>query len=258
MRGTFDTSELYWTITNFVGDPVEPGEAQSPASTLELLQWRTKYTSDTYPEDLDTTSLGLLTMPPDPAIVHSILDEMHEYIDEDGNVQAYFDKSRPRVDAVIALNVLTLFHKYGRGHELPDTMEWIYNILINRAYVNGTRYYPNAEWFLYYLTRLLHMSSDPSLKERIEPPLRKRVAERIGVAGDAYCLGMRVLTCNKLGIANYPDRQKLGSIQQQDGGWEASCMYLFPGAERKVGNRGATTAFAVKALENWHVHGQSI
>lgn len=46
-----------------------------------------KYTSDTYPDDLDTTSLGLLTIPPDPAIVHSVLDEMHDYIDEDGNVQ---------------------------------------------------------------------------------------------------------------------------------------------------------------------------
>jgi hypothetical protein len=212
-------------------------------------------------------------MPPDPAIVHSILDEMHDYMDEDGNVQVrfdgpicqctsrrantipqtYFDKSRPRVDAVVALNVLTLFHKYGRGHELPDTMEWIYNILLNRAYVKGTRYYPNAEWFLYYLTRLIRVSNDPTLKERIEPPLRKRVAERIGAAGDACCLGMRVLACNYLGIDNYPDRQKLGSMQQQDGGWEASCMYFIPGAKREVGNRGASTAFAVKALEDWRV-----
>lgn len=46
-----------------------------------------KYTSDAYPDDLDTTSLGLLTMPPDSEIVHSILDEMLDYIDEDGNVQ---------------------------------------------------------------------------------------------------------------------------------------------------------------------------
>lgn len=85
-------------------------------------------------------------------------------------------------------------------------MEWIYNILLNRAYIKRTRYCPNAEWFLYYLTRLLRVSSDPTLKERIQSPLRSRVAERVGAAGDAYCLGMRVLACNYLGIDNHPDR----------------------------------------------------
>lgn len=130
-------------------------------------------------------------------------------------------------------------------------MEWIYNILLNRAYINGTRYYPNAEWFLYYVTRLLGVSNDPILQERFEAPLRKRVAERVGADGDACCLGMRVLTCNYLGIENHPDRQKLADMQQEDGGWEASCMYMFPGADRKVGNRGTSSAFAVKALENW-------
>ncbi|KAJ5150903.1 HAD-like protein [Penicillium canariense] len=287
MRGTFETAKLYSTLTNFIGDPVARGlaflrrqkgvfptttqhnetiaENYAPLLILEVSLvnlkcpprlWNffsgdPKYTSDTYPEDLDTTSLGLLTIPLDPAIVHSILDEMHDYIDEDGNVQAYFDHSRPRVDAVISLNVLTLFHKYGRSHELPGTMEWIYSILLNRAYINGTRYYPNAEWFLYYMTRLLGVSSDLTLKERFEPPLRTRVAERVGANGDAFCLGMRVLACNYLGIENHPDRQKLVDMQLEDGGWEASCMYLFPGAKREVGNRGTSSAFAVKALEDW-------
>ncbi|KAJ6040799.1 HAD-like domain-containing protein [Penicillium canescens] len=291
MKGTFDTTKLYRTITNFVGDPVERGlaflrrqrglfptttqygepisENYAPLLILEALKdpnlvnlkasprlWNffagePKYTSDAYPDDLDTTSLGLLVMPPDLTVVHSILDEMHDFIDEDGDVQTYFDKSRPRVDAIVALNVLTLFYKYGRGHEIPFTMEWIYNILINRAYVQGTRYYPNGEWFLYCLTRLLRESSDPTLKEILEAPLRARVAEKVGSTGDACCLGMRVLACNYFGIDNSVDRQKLVDIQQEDGGWEASCMYLVPGAKREVGNRGASTAFAVKALENW-------
>lgn len=130
-------------------------------------------------------------------------------------------------------------------------MEWIYSILLHRAYARGTRYYPNAEWFLYYLTRLLRVSNDPTLSEKIEPLLRKRVAERVGAVGDAFCLGMRIAACNYLGIDNHPDRQKLADMQQEDGGWEASCMYLFPGTKREVGNRGASTAFAVNALEDW-------
>ncbi|KAE8133596.1 HAD-like protein [Aspergillus pseudotamarii] len=291
MRGTFDTSALYRTLTNVVGNPVTRGlaflrlqkghfptttqhnetitENYAPLLILEVLSdpslvnlkapprlWNffsgdPKYTSDSYPDDLDTTSLGLLTMPPHSEIVHSILDEMHNYVDEDGIPQAYFDKSRPRVDAVIALNVLTLFHKHGRGHELPHTTEWMISILLNRAYVKGTRYYANAEWFLYYMTRLLRASSDQTIKERIESPLRERVAERIGAPGDAFCLGMRILACNHLGLENHPDRQTLANLQQEDGGWEASCIYFFPGAKREVGNRGVSTAFAVKALEDW-------
>lgn len=127
----------------------------------------------------------------------------------------------------------------------------MFNILLNRAYVEGTRYYANAEWFLYYMTRLLRASSDPTIKEKIESPLRERVAERIGAPGDAFCLGMRLLACNYLGLANHRDRETLANLQQEDGGWGASCIYFFPGAKREVGNRGVTTAFAVKALKDW-------
>lgn len=127
----------------------------------------------------------------------------------------------------------------------------MYNVLLNRAYINGTRYYANAEWFLYYMVRLLRESTDPTVEERIKGLLRTRVAERIGSPGDAYCLGMRLLACKYLGIENYSDRQRLVDMQQEDGGWEASCMYYFPGKKREVGNRGASTAFALKALEDW-------
>ncbi|KAJ5921060.1 HAD-like protein [Penicillium verhagenii] len=290
MKGTFDTSGLYRTVTNFLGDPVERGlsflrqqggnfptttqygeeieENYAPLLILDVLNdqslakieapprlWNffsgpPRFTTVSYPEDLDTTSLGLCVLPPDTETINSILDEMHDYIDEDGNIQAYYDKSRPRTDAVINLNVLILFHKYGRGHELPQTMGWIYDILLHRAYIQGTRYYPNAEWFLYYMTRLLRVSTDPTLSEKIKSLLRTRVAERIGASGDAYCLAMRVIACKHLGIENHPDRQKLAEMQLEDGGWEASCMYLFPGKNREVGNRGVTTAFAVKALQD--------
>ncbi|KAE8151797.1 HAD-like protein [Aspergillus avenaceus] len=291
MHGTFCTKNIPRTLTNLLGDPVQRGlaflqrnvgqiftttqhgetieEIYAPLLILEVLKDRNlvnieppprlwnffsgtpKYTSSVYPEDLDTTSLALATVPYEKATIHSILDEMLDYVDEDGMVQAYFDKSRPRVDAVISLNVLTIFYKHDRGYELPETLDWIHNILLNRAYMNGTRYYPTAEWFLYYMTRLLHGSNDPALAERLEAPLRIRVTERIGVNGDAFCLGMRILACDYLGIENSLDRETLAGMQWEDGGWEPSCMYLFPGEKREVGHRGATTAFAVKALENW-------
>lgn len=291
MKGTFDTSDISRSLANFIGDPVErglaflrgqngkfPGTTQygetidenyAPLLMREVLDdkslvrfevpdglWnffsgKPKYTTDEYPPDLDTTSLGMIAFPPDKEVAHSILDGMLNYVDEDGNFQAYYDKSRPRADIVITLNILIIFHKYGRSYQLPTTMEWMFNVLLNRAYINGTRYYASAEWFLYYMVRLLCESTDPTLEGRIKDLLRKRVAERVGAPGDAFSLGMRLLACKYLGIENYPDSQKLADMQQEDGGWEASCLYYFPGKKREVGNRGASTAFALKALEGW-------
>ncbi|KAL2815868.1 HAD-like protein [Aspergillus cavernicola] len=289
IRGTASLFDLSRRLNNLVGNPVERGmvflrqragelhsttqegviieENYAPLLILEVTKdwslvnlkrpprmWNffsgtPKYTTGVYPDDLDTTSLALTTIKYDTDTAHSILDEMLEYVDEDGFVQIYVDKSRPRVDAVIALNVLVAFYMYERGYELPQTLDWMHNILLNRAYIDGTRYYPNAEWFLYYLTRLLGQSNDPILHERLEKPLKARVIERIGVDGDAFCLGMRLLACQSLGIENNLDRERLASLQQEDGGWEASCMYLFPGDKKEIGNRGTTTAFAVAALQ---------
>jgi hypothetical protein len=92
-------------------------------------------------------------------------------------------------------------------------------------------------------------SKDPSLNEILEAPLITRLIERIGVNGDAFCLGMRLLACNSLRIENTPDKEQLASMQQADGGWKPSAMYLFPTDKKEVGNRGTTTAFAVKALQ---------
>ncbi|KAJ5092857.1 HAD-like protein [Penicillium angulare] len=224
-------------------------DVKRPPRLWNFFSGKPKYTSKVYPDDMDTTALALLVFDYEERLAHSILDEMLNYVNEDGLVQVYTDKSRPRVDAIIALNVLTAFHKYGRGYELPRTMDWIQNILVNRAYIHGTRYYQSPEWFLYYASRLLAYSKDPSVKDRIEVPLRTRLIERIGVNGDAYCLGMRLLACNSLGIENNRDKEQLASMQQADGGWKPSAMYLFPTDNKEVGNRGTTTAFAVRALQ---------
>ncbi|PKY05793.1 HAD-like protein [Aspergillus campestris IBT 28561] len=224
-------------------------ELKRPQRFWNFFSGTPKYTTTQYPDDVDTTSLALASMPYSPEVVHSILDEMLDYVDEDGLVQLYLDRSRPRVDAVICLNVLTLFCIHSRGYQLPETTNWIQDILLHRAYLNGTRYYPTAEWFLYYLSRLLVRTDDQTLRDRFEAPLKQRIKERIGAGGDALCLAMRLLVCSALGIANPRDVETLRVAQLEDGGWEASFMYRFPGMGKELGNRGVTTAFAVRALQ---------
>ena len=42
------------------------------------------FTTDEYPQDLDTTSVGLMITQPDDDVVHSVLDEMLQYMTKDG------------------------------------------------------------------------------------------------------------------------------------------------------------------------------
>ncbi|OQE07917.1 hypothetical protein PENVUL_c011G08253 [Penicillium vulpinum] len=221
-----------------------------PPKFWNFFEGPAKFTTETFPDEFDTTALALVSMPYEPSVVHSMMDEMLNNVDEDGLIQFYLDDSRPRVDAVICLNILTLFCTYNRGYQLSKTMSWINDILLNRAYMNGTRYYPTPEWFLYYMDRLLSRSNDQILRDRFECLLRTRIIERIGAGGDALCLAMRLCVCNSLGIANRPDFDTLTALQCKDGDWEPSFMYLFPGSGRRLGSRGVTTALAVKALQS--------
>jgi hypothetical protein len=44
-------------------------------------------TTEQFPVDLDTTSLALSITKPDTSIVHSVMDEMLEYLNSDGIIQ---------------------------------------------------------------------------------------------------------------------------------------------------------------------------
>ena len=54
---------------------------------MTLLSGKPLLTTEEYPFDLDTTSLGLTAVNDNEDVAHSIMDEMLDYIDDDGIVQ---------------------------------------------------------------------------------------------------------------------------------------------------------------------------
>ncbi|KAL4936216.1 hypothetical protein BDV06DRAFT_216850 [Aspergillus oleicola] len=152
-----------------------------------------------YPNDMYTTTLGLVAMEYEPGMANLVLDEIPNYVNEDGIVEIKLDRECTQLRG---LNALVAFHNYDRGYELPQTLEWIEDILL-----------------LYYMARLLAHSKDSTLKERLQDPLKVRLMERVGVSDEALFLGMRLLM---LGIKNHPDREQLADLQQENGGWEQS------------------------------------
>ncbi|KAH9041148.1 HAD-like domain-containing protein [Lactarius hengduanensis] len=205
-------------------------------------------TTDEFPPDLDTTSIGLMVTQPDDHVFDSVMDEMLQYTSEDGIAATYFDTERPRTDPVVALNVLRLFHSRGRGHQLSRTLEWVLGVLKHRAYLEGTRYYETAECFLFFASQLLRVSTDARLHAQLAPLLRERILERAGAAGDALALSMRVLAGVAVGVRLEREVALLLPLQCEDGGWGPDWIYKYGFSGVKIGNRGLTTAFALNAI----------
>jgi hypothetical protein len=121
-------------------------------------------------------------------------------------------------------------------------------VLEHRAYLDGTRYYETAECFLYFASQLLCATSDAPLHARLAPLLRTRILERAGATGDALALAMRVLAGIVVGLRLEQDLAQLLPLQLEDGGWGPGWMYKYGSADIKIGNRGLTTALALKAI----------
>lgn len=81
--------------------------------------------------------------------------------------------------------------------------------------------------------------------------LRQRIEERIEAPADAIALSQRILA--GLGAGLRPelfdgDIETLKGYQCEDGGWEAGKLFRYGGSDLELGNRGVTTALAIKAI----------
>ncbi|KAF8893786.1 Haloacid dehalogenase-like hydrolase-domain-containing protein [Infundibulicybe gibba] len=228
-------------ILESTGDPNLVNLVEHPR-TWNFFHGKGQFTTEEFPFDLDTTSLGLTVLRREKSVASSVMDEMLNYVDADGIIQTYFDHRRPRL-------TLSLFYMYGRGPELYTTLLWIREVLLNRAYLDGTRYYETAECFLFFLSRLLASSRNAELHSLLKPLLKERIQERIGAEGDSLALAMRILVCDFVGLRDDIDLRTLLPLQCEDGGWEIGWIYKYGSSGTKIGNRGLTTALAIKAIE---------
>lgn len=120
-------------------------------------------------------------------------------------------------------------------------------VLEHRAYLEGTYYYIGGDIFLFYVSRLIGVA--PSIKERIATLFQERVKERFGREGDALALSMRIIAASSVGMRDIVDRDTLLAMQELDGGFPIGWFYRIPAAKLRVGNRGLTTALAIKAIK---------
>jgi hypothetical protein len=204
---------------------------------------------------MDTTSYALITLDLGKKNPDAVMDQILKYVNEHGIIQVHFDCDRNHIDPVVCINVLRLFQKYGRQHELGNTFSYVLSFLTSNEYMAGTRYYRSPDSFLYFLSCLFLESQqhsregDLKLESDLAGPLRKALEMHIGQTGDSVELAERVIACHNVGTQNFDDLETLMSMQEEDGGWKPGCMYGYGSTGERIVNKGLRTALALKAIE---------
>jgi hypothetical protein len=207
-------------------------------------------TTTTFPDDVDDTACALLCFSPPAASANPVLDRfLANRHPRDGLVQTYFDEKRPRVCPTVLVNVVRVFYHYDRGADIQNELCHVRNILLNRAYINGAAQYLLAEAFLFFLARLVEANPDETEIQCLRGPLAARLRERVGRPDDSFAVAARVLACQSMGVWAGSDLTYLKEMQEPDGGWKMGWVCRYGRNQKRIGNRGVITAFAIKALE---------
>ncbi|KAK2589419.1 hypothetical protein QQS21_012905 [Conoideocrella luteorostrata] len=206
-----------------------------------------------FPDDLDTTSLALTVLNKPDHVAHRILDHMLKYVNEDGIILTFFADFKNRFDPVVCVNVLSLFYHFGRENQVSKTLDWLRDVVLHRAYVHGTAFYPSPEGFLYFFARFVGsiQKSHPDLHREFAELLVPRLKERIRLPADPIALAMRLIACEKFGVADEVDLKSLLAMQCEDGGWAMGQLYQYASKKLVIGNRGVSTALASQAIEGF-------
>jgi hypothetical protein len=146
------------------------------------------------------------------------------------------------------LNILSLFCNYGREDQIPAALDWVKSSLRHRAYLKGTRYYRTPELFLYFFHRVLLRSA--ALRQELGHVLLQHALDRVGEPGDSVARAIRVIIVTHYGEPALAQRDlaALRDLQECDGGWDLSWVYMYGQSGLRMGNRGLSTAFALAAL----------
>ncbi|MCA9707313.1 MAG: hypothetical protein KDK70_15780, partial [Myxococcales bacterium] len=228
------------------------------AHQVEGMFWFFEDTS-LVPPDVDTVAVGLSALARagavdlrDPAAAATI-DRVVSNRTPDGVIEVYFppcDGREGRVDPVVCANVVYLLHLAGRGHEAKETEDYLYTVLEDRTYLDGTRYYLAPETFLCLLSRTLRVSA--SFRERFLPLMRERVRESLARGDELSPLvaAQRLMAANNTGHDDPEDVITLRETQLPDGSWPAHALGATGNSRMRLyfGSRPMTTAFALHAL----------
>ncbi|EEE35362.1 putative HAD-superfamily hydrolase subfamily IA, variant 3 [Rhodobacteraceae bacterium KLH11] len=255
-REIFSTAVILHSLSSLPEDVVEAmSQEMLKHDGKNKLRWcfyKNEARPAGFPDDLDTTSMILSFLVSSGKMtkeeICDLTEEMISNRNKDGIIQVYFDDTRPRVDAIVATNVLYLLNQVSLGsrEELVETEDFIFDFLTNDKYLEGTRYYPAPDVFLFFLSRLV--VDFPGRYKRFSKPLSERLISRVDLTPFPLERALRVIAMRNLGIINRTDFLKLMDSQLEDGGWPMYGLFIAPTSNTYFGSRELSSSFALEAM----------
>jgi len=212
-----------------------------------------------YPYDIDTSSiiLGLLYEHKlvDINTVHRAIGKILSNFNENGIIRTFFDENKTRLDAVSCANALYLICLAGRQDDvlLWNTKKYISDYLIHGQ---GSPCYTSKDLALYLIVRLYNKF--PHCFDSISG-FRELLIKNVNInkhlisQKDTMGLISNLLSRDLLNLNNdEDDYKKLILLQQSDGSWPLSSVYIansFFGYPVHFANTALNTIFAMKVLE---------
>jgi hypothetical protein len=139
------------------------------------------------------------------------------------------------------------------------TTRYLADHLTSGRYLDGTRYYPSPDAFLYAVSRLC--ARFPGTTGLLAGPLRRAFHRREATApaqglaaipGRSLDLAFRTLTADHLGLSAGQNewRTLLAALQRDDGSWPPCAYYRMGRFPVYFGSPYLTTVFALAALRS--------
>lgn len=208
------------------------------------------------PPDADCTSTGLVILHRhglvDRDLLDHTLDRLMANTAADGVVATYLEAEPDRqglIDPIVAVNVLYLAAHLDRSRELAVSRGFVEHVLRQRLFTFGTRYYPYAASFLYFLARLVADHPDEygglrtELLAALDEDAQGRHADRPMATAQRLAARAR--------LADFDDDVVDGllGLQAPDRAWPIDAFFRYGRSGHVFGARPMTTAFAIHTLQ---------
>jgi len=120
------------------------------------------------------------------------------------------------------------------------------NYVNNTPLNNGSRYYFAPEFFLYFLSQLIH--DFPNEYEKWKAQVIDAITKRIGTTKYPIDLAMRITSMKLLGLDNEIDKNSLLLLQDKNGNFPSDCIYKYGSKMGYFGSQTISNAFCAEAL----------
>lgn len=151
-----------------------------------------------------------------------------------------------RIDACVAANVMHLVYSFEIASKAKETEDFLLKTLDSKSFLNGTRYYPSPDTFLFFVSRIVR-----DHKEELHPfrdAVRERIVEREGEKGTLLDIAIRTVAASNVNIDLPRCRAVVKAGQNRDGTWPVEPFFRYGRRPIYFGSRALSTAFGLTAL----------